>query len=56
MYNTSDLPKQKQPILDKPILCYFYAKDPCPDAERKNLKDVDRFEGFTKYIYWTEGA
>ena len=57
IYDKSDSPKGKL-ILDKPILCYFYEKDLCPDIERENLNQVDhgRFKGFAKYIYWTEGA
>ena len=56
IYDKSDPPKG-QLILEKPILC-FQEKDPCPDVEKENLNQVDhgRFNGFTKYIYWTAGA
>ena len=56
IYNSSEPPEGKL-TLENPILG-FHEKEPCPDVERKNLNQVDRnrFKGFTKYIYWTEGA
>ena len=41
-----------------PILC-FHEKDPCPDQDdfdRKNLNEFERFSGFAGYIYWSEEA
>ena len=55
IYNNSG-PPEGEPILDKPIL--RFQENPCLDLKRENLNKVDngRFKGFTKYIYWTEGA
>ena len=56
-YDKSDPPAGKV-VLDNPILCFFYEKEPCPkdDFVRKKLNDVDRhhFSGFADYIYWFE--
>ena len=55
LYDTSDPPDGK-PVLEKPILCrYEPEQHKCPDDfDRKDLNDVDRFEGFADYIYWIE--
>ena len=52
IYDKSDPPKGKF-ILDKPILCCFYEKEPCKDVEKEDWDQVGhgRFNGFGDYIY-----